>query len=170
MLNICHRHKKPIEHPSNLSLTELYTVWYLPTKSYFIYLSNTTQIKRASDRKTTTQTYADYYHELIPNISIKKDSIMGSMKAINKIKISLNKSEDPILSSDQTVYYYPIELLHYAPLNQSDFRLISKLPTILVRIVQLYHIERLRKFFEENIQCYPVIEFHYFIRLTMFIL
>lgn len=154
MLTICNRHKKPVKHPSDLSTTELYTVWHLPMKSFFIYQSNISQLKRASDRKTNTQTYADYYENIIPNIN--KDFMMGSMKVINKLKLSLNKQDDGIVSSDQTIYYYPIELLHYAPLNQSDFQLISKLPMILVRLVQLYHIERLRKFFAENIQCYPV--------------
>ena len=156
MRDICHRHKKPIEHPVFLSDTELYTVWYLPTKPLFIYLSNTSQIKRASDRRTNTQTYADYYQKLIPNVHIEKDFLMGSMKKINKKKIELNKQEDSIILSDQQIYYYPIELLHYASLDQSDFDLISKLPTILLRIVQLYHIERLRKLFTENLQCYIV--------------
>ena len=69
----------------------------------------------------------------------------------------MNKQQqDAILSSNQTIYYYPVELLHYAPLNQSDFILIYKLPNILIRLVQLYHIERLRKLFAENIQCYRV--------------
>ncbi|CAF3418735.1 unnamed protein product, partial [Rotaria sp. Silwood2] len=99
---------------------------------------------------------ADYYEEIIPNIHINKDLIMGSMKVINKRKITLNKQENSIISSDQTIYYYPIELLHYAPLNQSDFIFISKFPSILIRLVQLYHIEQLRKLFAENIQCYTV--------------
>ncbi|CAF3595254.1 unnamed protein product [Rotaria sordida] len=154
MLNICHRHKKSIEHPLYLSDTELYTVWYLPTKPLVIFLSNVSRIKRALDRRTTSQTYADYYEEIIPNIYINKDLIMGSMKMINKRKIILNKHEDLIISSDQTIYYYPIELLHYAPLNQSDLILISKFPSILVRLVQLHHIEQLRKLFAKNIQCY----------------
>jgi hypothetical protein len=156
MLNICHRHRKPIEHPSLLSNTELYTVWYLSSKPLFMYQSNTSQIKRASDRKTNSESYADFYEKLIPNIHIEKDLIMGSMRAINKRKISLNIREDSIKSSDQTIYYYPIELIHYAPLNQLDLQLISKLPSILVRIVQLYHIEKLRKLFAENIQSYSV--------------
>jgi len=156
MLDICHRHKQPIEHPSFLLNTELYTVWYLPTKPLFIFLSNISEIKRASDHRTHTQTYANYYEKLIPNVHIEKEFIMGSMKAINKRKIVLNQQEDLTITSDQTIYYYPIELLHYAPLNQSDYDLISKLPSILVRIVQLYHIERLRKLFAENIKSYPV--------------
>lgn len=156
MLNICHRHKQPIEHPVFLSDTELYTVWYLPAKPLCLFCSNISQVKRASDRKTNTETYADYYEKLIQNVHIEKDFIMGSMKVINKRKLALNKQEETILSSDQTIYYYPIELLHYAPLNQSDFDLISKLPNILVRIVQLYHIERLRKLFAENIKSYTV--------------
>jgi len=156
MLNICHRHNKSIEHPSILSNIELYTVWYLPAKPLFRQLPNVSQPKRASDRKTGTQTYADYYEKLIPNIHIQRDFVMSSLKAINKRKLSLDKQEDLIISSDQTIYYYPIELLHYAALNQTDFELISKLPSILVRIVQLYHIERLRKLFAENIKCYPV--------------
>jgi hypothetical protein len=156
MLTICQRHQKPIEHPLLLSDTELYTVWYLLTKPFFISLSDTIPIKRASDRRTNTQRYADYYEKLIPNIRIEKDLIMGSMKAVNKRKISLNQPEDFIISTDQTIYYYPIELLHYAPLNRADLELISKLPIILFRILQLYHIEKLRKFLAENIQCYPV--------------
>ena len=70
MLTICHRHKKPVEHPSDLSITELYTVWYLPNKPLFIYESNLSPIKRASDRKTGTQTYADYYQSIISNTNI----------------------------------------------------------------------------------------------------
>ncbi|CAF1193375.1 unnamed protein product, partial [Adineta steineri] len=158
MLNICHRQNKSIEHPSYLSDTELYAVWYLETKPLVCYLSNISQTKRASDRKTNTQTYADYYHEIIPNVHIEKDILMGTMKVINKIKISLNIQENLIKSSEQRIYYYPIELLHYAPLNQKDFQLISRLPPLLVRIVQLYHLERLRKLFIENLKCYSFIK------------
>jgi hypothetical protein len=156
MLDICYRHKKPIEHPLFLSDAELYTVWYLPTKPLVIFQSNVSPIKRSSDHRTNTQTYANYYEKLIPNIHIEKDFIMGSMIVINKRKIVLNNQDDLITSSDRKIDYYPIELLHYAPLNQSDFELISKLPSILVRIVQLYHIEKLRKLFAENINSYPV--------------
>ncbi|UJR36873.1 hypothetical protein I4U23_029586 [Adineta vaga] len=114
------------------------------------YLKQTTD-----DRKTGTQTYADYYERITPNIYIQADWIMSSMKAINKLKLSLNIREYEIYSSDQTIYYYPIEVLYYAPLNQRDFQLISMLPSILVRIVQLYHLERLRKLLAVNLNSYP---------------
>jgi hypothetical protein len=127
MLDICHRHRKPVDHPSLLSNTELYRVWYLPNKPLVIYQqSNTSQIKRASARKTNDENYADFYEKLVPNVHIERELIMGSMRVIDKRKISLNIREDPIKSSDQTIYYYPIELLQYAPLNQYDLQLISK--------------------------------------------
>ena len=156
MFNICDRHRKPVEHPLLLSNTELYTVWYLPNKPLVMYQSNASQIKRASDRKTNCESYADFYEKQVPSVRIERELTMGSMRLIDKRKISLNIREDPIKSSDHAVYYYPIELLQYAPLDQSDLQLISKLPSILVRMVQLYHIERLRKLFAENIRSYSV--------------
>lgn len=156
MLNICQRHKKPVENPACLLENELYTIWHVPEKPFLIYLSDIAYIKLPSDRKTNTQTYANYYEKLFPNIYFEKDSILGSMKVINRKKIALNKQEESIPPADKTIHYFPVELLYYAPLNQADFELIYKLPSILVRLVQLYHIEQLRKLFAENTQCYPV--------------
>ncbi|CAF5021702.1 unnamed protein product, partial [Rotaria sp. Silwood1] len=63
-----------------------------------------------------------------------------------------------ITDSESQPVYYPIEFLCYAPLNKVDLEIIYKLPSILVRISQLYRIERLRKLFADNIKYYSLLD------------
>lgn len=156
MSEICQRYRKPVEHPALLSDTELYTVWYLSAKPLFISLSNGVPSKRASDRKANSESYAEFYTKLVPNVHIREERMMSSMKMVVRGKVGWNLEEDPIKLSDQRIFYYPIELLHYAPLNRNDFQLFSKLPPVLVRIVQIYHLEKLRRTFAEKLQIYSV--------------
>lgn len=156
MSTICQRYKKPLKHPADLCDTELYTVSSCPTKPLYMYKKDPSSRKRATDHRSGTETYADYYEKLFPNVRIQRDSLLGSMKIINKMKLLLNIREYEILSSDQAIYYYPIEVLYYAPLNQQDFKLILMLPSILNRIVQLYHLQRLRSMLAVHLNCYPV--------------
>ncbi|CAF1053013.1 unnamed protein product [Adineta ricciae] len=149
MSTICERYKKSLKYPSDLCDTELYSVSCSPIKLHYMYKKDPCSKKRATDHRSGTETYADYYEKLLPNVRIQRDSLLCSMKVINKMKLSLNVRQYEILSSDQTIYYYPIEVLSYAPLNKQDFELILMLPSILNRIVQLYHLQRLRTFMFE---------------------
>ena len=156
MSEICRRYQQPVEHPALLSDTELYTVWNLSAKPLFISLSNGVPSKRASDRKTNSESYADFYTKLVPNVHIRGELMMGSMRMVVRGKVGWNLEEDSIKLSDQRTVYYPIELLHYAPLNRNDFQLFWKLPPILVRIVQIYHLEKLRRSFADKLHIYSV--------------
>jgi hypothetical protein len=90
--------------------------------------------KRTSDswkhkkKLDTIKTYADYFQDKVPNCSIQRDSLMAEMKAVNKPRINYlyqsllgtKTNENHIVSTSDQHVYYPIELLHYAPVNQAD--------------------------------------------------
>ncbi|CAF4349805.1 unnamed protein product, partial [Adineta steineri] len=79
---------------------------------------------------------------------------MATLKDFKKPKINYLKISTP-KDDKQSTYkpsYYPVEILRYAPLNQIDFQLISKLQNILTRITQLYYIEQLKQLLINNIQ------------------
>jgi hypothetical protein len=164
---ICDREKKLIQHPSELNDNELYYPPHLLGKQFYMNISDASLSKRASDqwehkrRVEGIQTYADNFEYTVRGIRIQRDFLMATMKdfrkpRINYLKDSVSKKEKDLNTSLAKPVYYPIELLCYAPLNQTDFELIYKLPSILVRISQLYRIERLRKLFADNIKYYSV--------------
>jgi len=166
MTMICNRKIKYVQNYSELNDNELYYPFHLPDKRFYMNISDPSKLKRASDpwkekELENVKTYADYFENKVPNVRIRRDSFLATMKGIKKPRINYLK-ETSIIAKDESsepaenLVYYPIELLHYAPLNQPDWELIYKLPSILVRISQLYRIERLRKLFAEKIQCYSV--------------
>jgi hypothetical protein len=126
--------------------------------------------KRTSDpwkhkkKSDTIKTYADYFQDKVPNCSIQQDSLMAEMKAVNKPRIDYlyqsssgtKKNENHIVSTSDQHVYYPFELLQYAPVNQTDLQLFYKLPSILVRITQLYYTEQVRRLFASSINSYSV--------------
>ncbi|CAF3242033.1 unnamed protein product [Rotaria sp. Silwood2] len=158
MLSIRNRLNKSVEHHSQLSVSELYVAWHLQNKQLYITVPDIALLKRTSDlwmhktKSETIKTYADYFEHKLPNVSIHRDSLMATMRAISNPRINYlhqiptenkaNKNSTTDLI-DQSVHY-PIELLHYAPVNQADLKLLYKLPSILVRLTQLYWIEQLR--------------------------
>lgn len=167
MRKICDRKNKSVKSYSELNDIELYYASHLPEKRFYVNISDTSLLKRASDPWTqkksleNVKTYADYFEYKVPYIHIKHDSFLATMKGMKKARINYLKdasieTKKETNKSEQEFFYYPIELLRYAPLNQTDFKLIYKLPSILVRISQLYRIEKLRKLFADNIQCYSV--------------
>ncbi|CAF2139709.1 unnamed protein product [Rotaria magnacalcarata] len=171
MLSICNRLNKSVEHQSPLSMSELYVAWHLPHKPLYAIMPDTAPSKRTSDlwvHKTKSEaikTYADYFEKKLPNISIRRDALMATMKAVSYPRINYlnevstgkkenkNSTNDYILSQ---LVYYPIELLHYAPVNQADLKLFYKLPSILVRLTQLHWIEQLRRLFASKLQIYSL--------------
>ncbi|CAF4572583.1 unnamed protein product, partial [Rotaria magnacalcarata] len=171
MLSICNRLNKSVEHQSPLSMSELYVAWHLPHKPLYAIMPDTAPSKRTSDlwvHKTKSEaikTYADYFEKKLPNISIRRDALMATMKAVSYPRINYlnevstgkkenkNSTNDNILSQ---LVYYPIELLHYAPVNQADLKLSYKLPSILVRLTQLHWIEQLRRLFASKLQIYSL--------------
>lgn len=170
MLSICDRLSKPVEDISHLSDTELYVAWHLPCKPLYIKMPGVSMPKRTSDpwkhttKLNTIKTYADYFQDKVPNCSIQPNSLMAEMKRVNKPRInylypsssSKKTKEKHIVSSSNESIYYPIELLHYAPVNQADLQLLYKLPSILVRVTQLYYTEQLRTWLASNISTYSV--------------
>ncbi len=164
MATICYRKNKLIQHPSELNDNELYRILYLSEKQLFMNISDEVPSKRAGDKwqhkklLETIETYADHFEYKAPDIHIQRDLFMATMKDFRKLRINylkdspLKKDKELIIKTD----YYPVEVLRYAPLNQSDLQLIYKLPSILVRILQLYYIEQLRRLLATNIQSYSV--------------
>ncbi|CAF2736199.1 unnamed protein product [Rotaria sp. Silwood2] len=170
MLSICNRLNKPVEHHSQLSDDEVYVAWHLQNKQLYINMPDSALLKRTSDLWTfktkleTIKTYADYFEYKLPNVCIDRDSLMATVKAIShprinylhriptETKAAKNSTND---LSDQCIHY-PIELLHYGPVNQADLKLFHKLPSILVRLTQLYWIEQLRIVFASEIKSYTV--------------
>jgi hypothetical protein len=167
MVSICNRRNKCIQHPSELADDELYYPWHLQNKQCYQNISDDSLLKRASDRREdkktpeTIESYADYYEHKLPNIHIQREYFMATMEGVRKPRINYLKDslimskKESIVSSVQPGYF-PIEVLHYAPLNQPDLDLITKLPSILVRMSQLHYIEQLRKLLADNIQSYSV--------------
>jgi len=112
------------------------------------------------------ETYADYFQRKVPNTPIAKDCLMGTMKPFkrprrNYLTDSMSKKDkESTIPSNRPPDYYPIELLRYYSLNQTDIQLIYKLPSILVRVQQLFYIEQLRILLANNLQSYPVLQTH----------
>jgi hypothetical protein len=168
MASICNRKNQLIQNPSELNDQEVYYSPYSIDKQFYMNISDDSLLKRASDpwehkKKPleTIKTYADYFEYQIPGIHIQRDYRMATVENFKKPKTNylnnsrLKKEKKSIISSINN-RYYPIEVLRYAPLNQIDFELIYKLPSILIRISHLYYIEQLRKSLADNIQSYSV--------------
>ena len=159
MSSICNRLNKPVARLADLSEAELYVAWHLPNKPVYMFKPNIGPQKKTSNlfeytkKSVPSQTYAEYFREKLKGVQINPDSPMATMKAVNhsrtnylqastggktKTKVSTNVVLDnPV--------YYPIELLHHAPVDQADAKLFSMLPSILVRLTQLHRIEKLRQ-------------------------
>ncbi|CAF1273759.1 unnamed protein product [Rotaria sordida] len=170
MMTICDRKNKFIQNLSELNDNELYYPSYPSKKQLYTNIPDVSLLKRVTDkweykkRLETIESYADYYEHKVPNIHIQRDLSMATMKSfrkprINYLKDSPLKKEKETNSLIITQYsYYPIEVLHYGPLNQTDFELFFKLPSILVRISQLYYIEQLRKLLADKIRSYSLFD------------
>ncbi|CAF4974288.1 unnamed protein product, partial [Rotaria socialis] len=167
MAIICNRRNKQVQSHAELVDDELYYPSHLQDKRFCMNVSDPSLLKRASDswdQKKSSEnikTYADYFENKYPNILVRRDEFLATMKGVKKARINYlneistnNRKENKNDSESSEPIYYPIEVLRYAPLNQVDFELIYKLPSILVRISQLYRIERLRKLFADKIQYY----------------
>ena len=164
MATICSRRDKSLQSPSELDEKELY---YATPREYLVYVGHPSLSKKASDawehKKSvdTIKTYADHFEYKNAGLRVRRDFQMGTMKVtkrprLNYLKVppALNRKET--IALNQTETYYPIEVLRYASLNRADFDLIHKLPSVLLRLTQLYHAQRLQQLFGENIRCYSV--------------
>ncbi|CAF1126055.1 unnamed protein product [Adineta steineri] len=171
MLSICNRLNKPVEDYSQLSDDELYTAQHLSQKLFYMKMPNGCSSKRTSDpwehkkKIETIKTYADYFQEKVPDVNIHRDALMVEVKGISKPRINYlysspsdKKNDSTSTSSNQPSVYYPIELLHYAPFNIADMQFFHKLPSILVRITQLYYIEQLRTLFATHVKNYSLMD------------
>ena len=177
---MCNRKKQLVRNPAELNDEEVYISLNHTEKEFFVDISDQSPPKRASDllefkeepssnsgqykRKLpdNVETYADYHEYKRPDIHIKRDFLMAAVQSFKKprtnyLRDSLEIDREKRVTSIVTkAIYFPIEILRYAPLNQRDFELIYKLPTILIRICQLTYIEQLRKLFTENIPSHLV--------------
>lgn len=164
MATICNRRTKSLRDPSELDEKELY---YATPREYLLYVSDPSLSKKASDAwehkklVDTIKTYADHFEYKNEGLRVRRDFRMGTMKVtkrprLNYLKVppALNRKE--IIALNQAETYYPIEVLRYASVNRADFDLIHKLPSVLLRLTQLYHVQRLQQLLGENIRCYAV--------------
>ncbi|CAF4312506.1 unnamed protein product [Rotaria sp. Silwood2] len=170
MMKICDRKNKFVQDSSELNDNELYYPLHLSKKQLYTNISDVSLLKRVVDKwehkrpLETTESYVDYFEHKVPNIHIQRDRFMATMKTFRKPRINYLKDSPLKKEKEQNSLiitqncYYPIEVLCYAPLNQTDFELFFILPSILVRISQLYYIEQLRKLLADNIQSYSLLD------------
>ncbi|CAM4964802.1 unnamed protein product, partial [Rotaria socialis] len=177
MTIICNRKNKSLQSEAELSDQELYYLSYSSSKEIYMNVADISQLKQITDRwefkkpQENIETYADYFEHKIPNIHIQRNRRMGTMKIFHKPRINYLKNgllRNEKYSNNLTIqsYYYPIEVLRYAALNQTDLQLIFKLPSILVRISQLHYIEQLRKLLADHIQSYSLFDVNYMPSVT----
>ena len=167
MAAICDRPNRSLQDSSELIENELYYPYYVSPREYLTYISDPSLSKKVTDpwehkkRVETIKTYADYFENKLEGIRIRRDLAMGTMKIVKKPRLH-NLKEAPVSTREEKVvlnpseHYYPIEVLRYASANRADFDLIHKLPSVLLRLNQLYHLERLHQLFSKNIRCYSV--------------
>ncbi|CAF1174718.1 unnamed protein product [Adineta ricciae] len=157
---ICRRKNHPVKRFDELNESELYTTCHLEENTYYIYISDRSLLKKISDpydKKNLeyVRTYADYFESKVPDVSIRRDSYLVTMKGFREPRINYLKetptADESKKSSIPQYVYYPLELLRYAPLNRRDFEMIYQLPSLIVRILQLYRVERLRRLFADSI-------------------
>ncbi|CAF3584226.1 unnamed protein product [Rotaria socialis] len=177
MTIICNRKNKSLQSEAELSDQELYYLSYSSSKEIYMNVADISQLKQITDRwefkkpQENIETYADYFEHKIPNIHIQRNRRMATMKIFHKPRINYLKNgllRNEKYSNNLTIqsYYYPIEVLRYAALNQTDLELIFKLPSILVRISQLHYIEQLRKLLADHIQSYSLFDVNYMPSVT----
>ena len=75
----------------------------------------------------------------------RKKSLKVTMKRIEKPHISHLREIIPNTNNTLTFDCLPTNVLRYAALNKKDLQLISKLPSILTRVIQLSHVSQLRQ-------------------------
>ncbi|CAF1465863.1 unnamed protein product [Adineta steineri] len=144
--SILNRKNEVIHHPSQLNNEELYVSSESRPKQFYKYHSIGSSSKRKHDEfntenlRNSTISYDNYLKAQMERVKKQKTDYLK----INVLK--KNKESTCIPTS------YPVEVLRYAPLNQLDFQLITKLPPILTRIKQLYYIEQLKQLLINNIQ------------------
>lgn len=164
MKNICQRKTRSLENHSQLVEYELYSPIDSFGKQLYTYVPDQSHHKRLSDRWThgkkhseTIQTYADHFQEKNPRISLPQDGYLIALRGwrrpkINYLKMSSKPDQNKSNDSNQEPIHLPIEYLRYAPLTQEDYQIFARLPSLLVRICQLYRIEKLRRFLADNVR------------------
>ncbi len=138
---ICDRKNQLSQKSSQLNHREVYIRSNLPGKQFYTSVTDASLPQQIS--------------------GLRRNSPKVLVKRIEKPNIDyLKKSSSPTNKEQKTVppkpEYCSMEVLRYAPLNQTDLELIYKLPSALARISQLYHIEQLKKLLVDNNDFYSV--------------
>jgi hypothetical protein len=141
MNSICDRKNKLSQKPFGLNHREVYIRSDLPGKQFY------------------TSVTDDFLPQ--PTSNLRRNSSKVFIKRIEKPNMYyLKKSSSPTNKRQKTLSPKPescsIEVLRYAPLNQTDLELIYKLPSALARISQLYYIEQLKKRLADSNDSYSV--------------
>lgn len=130
MTLICNRKNKSIKNLSEINDQEIYIRSKIPGKHYYTIATDAFSPQQVSN--------------------LRRDSSKIVTKRIEKPKVDyLKKCPSSANKKQKTLPSKPdccqIKDLGYAPLNQTDLKLIYKLPSVLARISQLSYIEQLRK-------------------------
>lgn len=150
MSQICERKLRSIRQFSDLSTDEVYRSCHLSSGQFFTFDSNVQIRKRVNDQCLfKSGTFAEYFLSNQPDISFRHDGFLATLKGIRQPRINFLWTDSSLEKHEKDerkdIIYLPIEYLRYAPLNQNDWKIIYRLPSLLCRIVQLYRIEKLRK-------------------------
>jgi hypothetical protein len=169
MSSISRRRDRSVRDISELSTEELYYTSHLTSRFLFVHLSDHSLRKRVSDQcgfkvnGVPVDSYADYFESKYSSVRLRRDAFLATMKGFRKARVNyLHDTNRKTETSEQAKapgsdpVYFPLELLRYAPMNRFDWQWIHRLPSLLLRVSQLYYVERLRKKLAENIQFYSV--------------
>ena len=132
MALICDRKQKSEQKLFEINNREVYVHPDLPGKHFYTSTSGTQQ---ASSKVALTR--------------IEKPSI----DYLKRTSSSTNKKQKTSSSRSENC---SIEKLRYAPLNRTDLELICKLPSVLFRISQLYHMTKLEQLLANDSHLNPV--------------
>ena len=167
MRKIYQRKNRFVQNHSELTPQELYTPIDALGKQLYTYIPDQQHLRRVSDpwphrnRSENLRTYADYFKWKYPDLTFNENAYLATLKGWRRPKINYMKRVHKSIvqkstDSHQERIYHLIEQLQYAALNPDDFQILVQLPSILIRISQLYRIEKLRKLLGDNIQVHSV--------------
>ena len=128
MSSICDREDKPIDQLLELNDQELYIRTDPPDKQFLYRRVNILSSPEIPSRRKK--------NGVIEVEQFKKPTL-------DYLKKSMSTSNKKQRTQSSTTQNCEMKYLRYAPLNQIDLELISKLPSALYRIVQLHNVEEL---------------------------
>lgn len=161
----CERETKSLESINDFSTTELYCHSQKNQDNLLVYIDDNSLVKHMSDYcdfdKQKQSTFQEYFQNQYPMMNFRKDQHLITMRNFRRPPINfLNQQITDGTKEKANIQpiHIPLELVGFAPLNQQELRSIYRLPSLLVRICQLYRIELLRERLSKSLKLYSVSE------------